>query len=121
MLNTMRFMPSKNPQAVLKDIQVNITLARQFTANLSFDEFVNDRKTVYAVIRALEIISEASRRLPDAIKKRYPNIPWQDIAGAGNIYRHDYEEVVETMIWQTIYNALPILEKAIQQELNNLQ
>ena len=116
----MLFMPSKSPQTALNDIQLNIRLARQFVAGLSFDDFVADSKTVYAVIRALEVISEASRRLPETLKERHPQIPWTDIAGAGNVYRHDYEEVLETMVWQTVHQALPELEKVVQQELNGL-
>ena len=113
-------MPSKSLKTVLNDIQSNIRLSRQFVAGLSFDDFVADIKTVYAVIRALEIISEASRRLPDTFKQKHPHIPWPDIAGAGNVYRHDYEEVLETMVWQTVHNSLSELEKVVQEELNYL-
>jgi hypothetical protein len=45
------------------------------------------------VTRCLEIISEASRRLPEAMKARHPSIAWSDMAGAGNVYRHDYDDV----------------------------
>ncbi len=113
-------MPSKDPLIPLRDIQENIALARQFISDLSFDEFLNDRKTVYAVIRALEVISEASRRLPESLKQQYPSIPWSDIAGAGNIYRHDYEDVLETMLWQTVQHSLSDLDKVVQSELKRL-
>jgi hypothetical protein len=53
---------------------------------------VADPRTVYAVTRCLEIISEGSRRLPDDLKARHPSIAWRDMAGAGNIYRRDYED-----------------------------
>ncbi|HEY0524017.1 MAG TPA: HepT-like ribonuclease domain-containing protein [Stellaceae bacterium] len=56
---------------------------------MAYDRFVADLRTVYAVTRCLEIISEALRRLPDDLKARHPQIPWRDIAGAGNVYRHD--------------------------------
>jgi signal transduction histidine kinase len=46
------------------------------------------------VIRCLEIISEASRRLPEALKDRHPSMPWKEMAGAGNIYRQDAVEIV---------------------------
>jgi uncharacterized protein with HEPN domain len=73
-------------------------------------------RTIYAVIRCLEIISEASRRLPASLKKRHAHIPWQDIAGAGNVYRHDYEEISTTMIWNTV-KALEALQRVVEQEL----
>lgn len=113
-------MPSKDPRVPLRDIKENIELARQFITNSSFDEFTSDRKTLYAVIRALEIISEASRRLPESFKQKHPSIPWEDIAGAGNVYRHDYEDVLETMIWQTVQHSLSDLEKVVQSELERL-
>ena len=56
---------------------------------MAFGDFARDRKTVYAVARALEIISEASRRLPDELKTRHPEIDWPAVAAAGNIYRHE--------------------------------
>jgi uncharacterized protein with HEPN domain len=72
---------------------------------------------LYAVTRCLEIISEASRRLSDALKARHPQIGWKEMAGAGNIYRHDYEDVAATRVWDTVQLALPPLRAAIEQEL----
>ena len=63
-------MPSKNPAQRLSDIIENVDAIYAFTAGLDFDAFRSDRKTVYAVVRALEIISEASRRLPDELVHR---------------------------------------------------
>lgn len=75
-------MPSKNPAQRLRDILDNIDSIKTFTAGLEFASFVADRKTVYAVTRALEIVSEATRRLPDAIKERHPEIDWPAVAAA---------------------------------------
>jgi uncharacterized protein with HEPN domain len=82
-------MPFKSPFNALGDIEHNIALARTFIEDLSFESFVRDRRTVYAVTRCLEIISDASRRLPAELKARHPHIPWAKIAGAGSVYRHD--------------------------------
>jgi uncharacterized protein with HEPN domain len=68
----------------------------------------------------LEIISEASRKLPEEIKGKYPDIPWKQIAGSGNIYRRDYEDVLERIVWETIHTALESLEKAVRKELEDL-
>jgi len=65
-------MPSKNPAQRLSDILENISAIQVFTADLDFQAFREDRKTAYAVVRALEIISEASRRLPDELLSRHP-------------------------------------------------
>ena len=77
-------------------------------------------RTVFAVIRCLEIVSEASRRLPDELKARHPSIPWRDIAGAGNVYRHDYEDVAAKLVWDTVQVALPALQAVIAQEIEPL-
>jgi uncharacterized protein with HEPN domain len=103
--------------AALHDIARHIELAVQFTTGFDHEAFVADPRTFYAVTRCLEIISEASRRLPDELKARHPAIPWKDIAGAENIYRHDYEDVAEPQVWDTVQLDLPPLRAAIAQEL----
>jgi len=65
-------MPSKNPSQRLRDITENIEAIEGFITGMDFQRFAADRKTVYAVVRALEIISEASRRLPEELKQRHP-------------------------------------------------
>lgn len=74
-------------------------------------------RTVYAVTRCLEIISEASRRLPDALKARHPAIAWRTMAGAGNVYRHDYEDIVAQQVWNTVQVDLPPLREVVGREL----
>jgi uncharacterized protein with HEPN domain len=73
------------------------------------------------VTRCLEIISEASRRLPDELKARHPSIAWKQMAGAGNVYRHDYEDVAAHYVWETVQRALPALRVVIEQELSQRQ
>jgi uncharacterized protein with HEPN domain len=84
-----------------------------------FDQaaFVADPKTVYAVTRCLEIISEASRRRPDDLKARHPSIPWKQMAGAGNVCRHDYEDVAARFVWTTLQDSLPALHTVVTGEL----
>ena len=82
--------------------------------------FRADLRTVYAVTRCLEIISEASRRLPDEMKARRPSIAWRDMAGAGNVYRHNYEDVAASYVWVTVQNHLRPLRVVIERELAGL-
>jgi uncharacterized protein with HEPN domain len=111
-------MPSKaNPDRHLLDIRANIGLARKFVNGLTYETFCNDQLVFYAVTRCLEIISEATRRLPDELKARHPDIPWKDVAGAGNVYRHDYEDVQHKLIWGTVHNRLPTLLAMVEKEL----
>ncbi len=84
-------MASKNSAQRLHDIQYNIDVIGAFITGISFEQFGADLKTAYAVTPALAIISEASRRLPDILKERHTQIPWAEIAAAGNAYRHEYE------------------------------
>jgi uncharacterized protein with HEPN domain len=113
-------MPSKSPREPLTDIRDNIALARSFVAGLSYEAFLHNKLVFYGVTRCLEIISEASRRLPDDMKARHPEIPWTDVAGAGNIYRHDYEEVLHELIWGTVQNRLADLLSVVESEIARL-
>jgi uncharacterized protein with HEPN domain len=79
----------------LYDIRDNILFAQEFVAGLDSGSFVKSRRDVYAVTRAIEIISEASKRLPDEVRARHPDMPWRDIRDAGNFYRHQYDNVAE--------------------------
>ena len=111
---------SEPPLDALTDILRNIDLARSFVDGLTYANFQQGIRTIYAATRCLEVISEASRRLPKEMKLRHPDIPWSDIAGAGNIYRHDYEEVLEENIWRTIQGALGPLRAVVEHELAKL-
>lgn len=110
-------MPSKNPAQRLEDIRDNIAAIRHFVRGLSFEDYQNDQKTIYAVTRALEIISEAAKRLPEEVKERHPSIDWPAIAAVGNIYRHEYDVVDESLVWHTIHRDLTPLEQAVNAEL----
>jgi uncharacterized protein with HEPN domain len=111
-------MRSKAVETPLRDILHHIDLAAQFAVGLDYAAFHDDVRTVYAVTRCLEIISEASRRLPDELKARHPSIAWKRMAGAGNVYRHDYEDVAAHYLWDTLHSDLRELRVVIEQELS---
>jgi uncharacterized protein with HEPN domain len=114
-------MASKNPVQRLADILDNIEAIRSFISGLSFESFRQDRRTAYAVVRALEIISEASRRLPEEIKSRHADLDWAAIAAAGNIYRQEYESVDDRLIWDTVAGGLEDLRMAVAGELKQIR
>jgi uncharacterized protein with HEPN domain len=99
-------------------IRDNIGHARDFITGMDFDTFAADQKTVYATMRALEIISEASRHLPEELKARHPAIDWVAVRDAGNVYRHAYELVTEQRLWDTVTKHLAPLERAVLDELS---
>jgi uncharacterized protein with HEPN domain len=110
-------MPFDATSNTLRDIINHIDLATSFVAGHDRASFLDDVRTVYAVTRCLEVISEASRRLPADLKARHPAIAWRQMAGAGNVYRHDYEDVAAQYVWDTVQLALPPLRAVIEQEV----
>ena len=88
---------------------------------MEIEAFAVDRKTLYAVVRALEIVSEASRRLPAELKDRHPEIDWIAAAAAGNVYRHEYEGVDERLIWHTVRHDLTALRSVALIELDRIR
>jgi uncharacterized protein with HEPN domain len=68
----------------LNDIRSHIELVERFLGDLNYEAFRDDALRFYGVTRCLEIISEASRRLPEDLKARHPSIPWKEMTGAGN-------------------------------------
>ena len=103
-----------------KDILDALEKINNFTAGQDFEGFAQDEKTTFAVIRALEIIGEAARKIPKSIRSRYPDIPWQDMAGMRDKLIHDYFGVDLRVVWKTLQIDLPplkaILHRIIQEE-----
>jgi uncharacterized protein with HEPN domain len=114
-------MPSKSLAFVLHDILHHIDLAARFAADFNYERFRNDDKTPYAVTRCLEIISEASRRLPTELKTGHPEIAWRDMAAAGNVYRHDYDDVTARQVWHTFTHHLTPLRHVVIAQLQQLE
>ncbi len=110
-------MPSENALLALFDIRDCILLAQDFTKDLTYETFKASRLHFFAVTRALEIISEASRRLPDDLRERHPALPWRGIRDAGNMYRHSYDNVVESIVWNTVQEDLPPLLTVVLTEI----
>ena len=101
----------------LHDVMEAIDSIKGFIAGLDFGQFLADTRTGYAVRYALLVISEASRRLPDALKARHPEIPWRNVADLGNVFRHEYHRVSDIAVWKTVTESLPALKTVIAAEL----
>jgi uncharacterized protein with HEPN domain len=76
-------------------------------------EFESDWELRFIVQRAIEIISEATRRLPEELKATRPEIEWRSIAGIGNVLRHEYHTISDKVIWDVVQAELPPLQSAI--------
>lgn len=86
--------PRRDPRAYVGDILEAIANIQADTDGLDFDQFAADRRVRQLVERNVEIISEASRRLPNDARAAEPDVPWREIAGIGNILRHDCYGIV---------------------------
>lgn len=98
----------------------NIEHLREATASLTLEAYLKERFVQLATERAIEIISEASRPIPDDLKATSPNIPWGKVAGIGNVLRHDYRDVASKIIWNLIQQDLAPLEAAHRKMLSVL-
>ncbi len=105
---------NKNLPIYLKDIKTAIISIEKFIEGLDFEQFKLDDKTSSAVIRKFEIIGEATKNVPDAIRKQYPQIPWKDITGMRDKLIHAYSEVDLKLVWTTIHQRLPNLKSIIE-------
>ncbi|MDX2145528.1 MAG: HepT-like ribonuclease domain-containing protein [Rhodospirillaceae bacterium] len=84
------------------------------TAAATLEQLAVDRRLRQLVERNLEIISEASRHIPADLKDRFSSIPWREIAGIGNILRHNYEEIAPKIMFDLIRHDLPKLRQALE-------
>jgi uncharacterized protein with HEPN domain len=110
-------MRSERTDIALRDILHHINLATRFIEGFDRESFKADIRAFYAVTRCPEIISESSRRLPDELKARHPEISWKQMAASGNVYRHDYEDVIAHVVCDTVERSLPPLRVVIEKEI----
>ena len=96
------------------DMLVSSEKATSFVAGMGYEQFTRDEKTVYAVIRALEIIGEASKKIPDDLRNAYPEIPWREIGGTRDKLIHEYFGVNLTVVWRTVMEDLPVLSEQLR-------
>lgn len=78
-----------------------------FTRGMDQAAFFADRRTLYAVTRALEIIGEATKRIPDDVQKRHPQVPWRFMARMRDRIIHGYDTLDPAIVWQTVTQDLP--------------
>lgn len=100
-------------ELIVEEMLDYIEQARSYTQDMTFDQYFSDARTQRAVERCIEVISEASRHVPDEIKVKYSDIPWSDVAGIGNVFRHEYHNVAARIVWDTVRVHLPQLQAVI--------
>jgi uncharacterized protein with HEPN domain len=103
----------------LDDIAQAIRKINSYLLKLDQKRFAQDEKTIDAVVRNLEIIGEAVKKLPDDIRKQHSEVNWKKIAGLRDILIHEYYGIDVEIIWDIITNKLPPLAKEVELMLKN--
>ncbi|MFH1215516.1 MAG: DUF86 domain-containing protein [Pseudomonadota bacterium] len=103
----------------LEDILDAISKSLSFVHGMTKEKFFQDDKTVFAVIRALEIIGEAAKKIPEDTRCKYPDLPWREMAGMRDKLIHDYIGVNLEVVWKTVFEDLPILEKNLRKAISS--
>jgi uncharacterized protein with HEPN domain len=101
------------PVLRLRHIKDRIVAIKALLSGKTFEQVAADSDSRAALERHLEIISEASRHLPEAWKAGHKQIPWRNIADLGNVIRHAYDEVDLGILWDISEKGLPELERAV--------
>ncbi len=94
----------------LEDIIENIDGAAELTAGLAFADYKGNFGVRKAIERCVEIVSEASRHIPDEIKEKHPNAYWPEIRAIGNLLRHEYQRVDDLVMWRIATKYFPELK-----------
>jgi len=100
-------MKRRTGKLFVEDILEAIDKIKRHIEGLTYETFVKNELVIDAVIRNLEIIGEASRNLPEDVRKKYPEIPWGRMIGLRNIIIHEYFGVDLAIIWEIITKNLP--------------
>lgn len=97
----------------VRTILRSIDRIEEETKNLTFETYASDWRLQYIIERAIEVISEASRRLPVHLREQHPQVAWKQVMGIGNVLRHDYDEIAAEIVFDAAVNHLPTLKAAV--------
>lgn len=109
-------MSKRYPKVILIDLIDALDAILDFTSDIDYEQFLDDRKTRDAVYRNVTVTGEAANRLPEQFLLSHPEIEWQKIISTRNAIMHGYDEIDDQIVWNIIRNILPELKL----KLNNL-
>jgi len=111
----------RNVALYAKDILEAMEKAEAFVGGMSYEDFLLDEKTKYAVVKCIEIIGEAVKHIPKAVRNKHTEIPWKDMAGMRDKVIHIYFGVKLDQVWLAIREDIPRLKPQIKQVLEDLE
>jgi uncharacterized protein with HEPN domain len=106
---------SRDAALYISDLIESVTRIMDYTDGVSREQLDDDHEKVDAIIRNFEVLGIAARNLPDEVKERYSDIPWNDIVSLRNKVAHEYFAINLDIIWQTIKEDLPTLKHQLAQ------
>ena len=105
----------------VKDILENMERAEKFVGGMSYENFVEDTRTNFAVVRCIEIMGEAAKHVPESTRQKYLEIPWKDIAGMRDKVIHFYFGVNFERVWMVVKEDVPKIKPLVREVLEDLQ
>ncbi len=105
----------------LEDMLGAIRDIEEFAAGKTFDDYMAEAMRRRAIERSIEIVSEASRHIPDDLKAHHAEIPWRKVAGIGNVLRHGYKAVRDDELWNVVTTDLGPLNAAVEAMLREVE
>ncbi len=105
----------------LRDILNAMDKAEEFIGGMDLNAFSKDDKSAFAVVRSLEIIGEAAKKIPATYRRRYTGIPWKSLAGMRDKLIHDYVGVSLEVVWRTVKEEIPVVRPMLIDMLQKIQ
>ena len=101
----------------VEDILDAMEKAEILLTDVTYEQFAGDFRIHFAVVRALEIVGEATKRLPSSLRDQYPAVPWKEMAGMRDRITHGYDTIDLQIVWNTVKQDIPCIRPLLQQIL----
>ncbi len=103
----------------LEDMLEAMDAATEFTQGVTAEQFCADRMRIYATIRALEVLGEPAKRIPDEVRGRWPGISWRKMAEVRDVVIHEYDDVDLAVVWDIVEHDIPVERLVVEQALRD--